>query len=374
MIFSVIIFILTLLVLVLIHELGHFLVAKKFGIKVLEFGFGIPPRAWGKKVGETLVSINWLPFGGFVRLMGEDEAGNPKTGNDFRAKPVSQRILVVLAGVLMNLLLAWIIFYITLFANGFKVEFPLFLDHKFQGVTQENQGVVFVSGVLEDSPAEKAGISKGVEIVAVDGEPIMSARDLVEKTKQFEEKGMPLTFKDQKGNLETKVVSPRKNPPAGQGSLGLELSGISFANLEYSGVARFLAGPVHSWNIIAYSGKILGNLGEQSIRSGSWGPVSESVSGPVGVSSAVNDILTSSKNPLLSYLDFVAILSLNLAVFNVLPIPALDGGRLFFLSIEGIIRRKVKAEIEHFIHTVGLAILLSLMLLVTFSDLKKLFP
>src|SRR6266516_3379617 len=107
MLLTIIIFVITLLILVVIHELGHFLVAKKFGIKVEEFGFGIPPRILGKKFGETLYSINWLPLGGFVKLLGEDEIGKPRSKADFREKSVLQRILVVVAGVSMNLILAW---------------------------------------------------------------------------------------------------------------------------------------------------------------------------------------------------------------------------------------------------------------------------
>src|SRR3989344_4952609 len=119
MIFSIIIFIITLLVLVLIHEFGHFLMAKKFGIKVEEFGFGIPPRIFGKKVGETLYSLNALPIGGFVRLLGEDETGKVQSSRDFRVKSAEQRIAVVVAGVAMNLILAWIIFYTVIIYQNF---------------------------------------------------------------------------------------------------------------------------------------------------------------------------------------------------------------------------------------------------------------
>lgn len=380
MIFSIFVFIITLLILILIHELGHFLMAKKFGIKVLEFGFGIPPRAWGKKIGETLVSINWLPFGGFVRLLGEDlPAGrqvkyilnNPRS---FAAKPVTQRFLVVLAGVVMNLFLAWIIFYITLSINGFKVQFPLLLEHQFLGATQQNETSVFISGVSNDSPAQKAGLKSGLQIVGVNSQQVLNGQQLIKTINDLAGEEISLTLKDQKGNLDTLKIIPRKNPPVGQGALGVELSGMTVANLEYQGVAKILAGPIHSWNIVAYSGKIIGVLVEQSLHTKSLGPVSQTVSGPVGVSGIVNDILTTAKNPLLSYLDFMAILSLNLAVFNVLPIPALDGGRIFFLLIEGLLRRKVRAEIEHWVHTVGMVLLLTLMLLVTLSDIKKFLP
>lgn len=374
MIFSIFVFVITLLILVLIHELGHFLMAKKFGIKVLEFGFGIPPRAWGKKIGETLVSINWLPFGGFVRLLGEDESGPKTSSRDFRAKPVTQRILVVLAGVVMNLFLAWIIFYITLSINGFKVQFPLLLEHQFLGATQQNETSVFISGVSNDSPAKKAGLRSGLQIVGVNSQQVLNGQQLIKTINDLAGEEISLTLKDQKGNLDTVKITPRKNPPAGQGALGVELTGMTVANLEYQGINKVLAGPIHSWNIVAYSGKIIGVLVEQSLHTKSLGPVSQTVSGPVGVSGIVNDILTTAKNPLLSYLDFMAILSLNLAVFNVLPIPALDGGRLFFLMIEGILRRKVRAEIEHWVHTVGMVLLLSLMLLVTLSDIRKFLP
>ena len=122
---SILIFIITLLVLVLIHEFGHFLMAKRFGIKVLEFGFGIPPRIWGRKIGETIYSLNWLPFGGFVNLLGGDEEkpiGRAGPGNrDFRTKSVWQRITVVVAGVTMNLFLAWIIFYTIIIKFLFQI-------------------------------------------------------------------------------------------------------------------------------------------------------------------------------------------------------------------------------------------------------------
>lgn len=372
MIFSVVIFIFTLLVLVLIHELGHFLVAKKFNIKVLEFGFGIPPRAWGKKVGETLVSINWLPFGGFVRLLGEDEVGPEKSSRDFRAKPVGQRILTVSAGVFMNLILAWIIFYVILSANGFKAQFPLLLDHKFDGTLQQNETTIFISDVAKDSPADKAGIKPRREIVGLNSQSVTV--DLTAQIKDLAGQEISLTLKDEKGNLDTVKVTPRKNPPEGEGSLGLKLTGVTIANLEYQGMVKVLAGPLHSWNIVIYSGRILGHFIGQSFRTGSLEPVSQSFSGPVGVSSLVNDILTSSKKPLFAYLDFVGLLSLNLAVFNVLPIPALDGGRLFFLSLEALTRKRIHANFERWVHTVGLAILLTLMALVTFSDIRKIFP
>lgn len=378
MIITIIIFILTLLFLVVIHELGHFLMAKKFGIKVEEFGFGIPPRAWGKKIGETLVSINWLPLGGFVKLLGEDEVDKKTLENkrSFASQAVWKRIIVVVAGVAMNFILAFILFYSILFFQGFKITLPLLIDHQFAGVNQQNQISVFVADVSKDSPAEKAGLKQGEIITNVNGEQIRRSNDLITKSKDLLGQEIKLVvFDSEKITSREVIIVPRKNPPTGEGPLGLALTQVAVANLEYKTLTQKLfSGPVHSWNIIAYSGKILGNLIGESFRTKDFMPIRHSVAGPVGITSTVNTILTESSNPFMAYLNFIALLSLNLAVMNVLPFPALDGGRLFFLFIEAVTRRKVHAGLEKWIHTIGMAILLTLMLLVTFSDIKKFFP
>ena len=376
MLLTIVIFIITLLVLVVIHELGHFLMAKKFGIKVEEFGFGIPPRAWGKKIGETLVSINWLPFGGFVRLLGEDEVDKQVLDNkrSFAAQNVWKRIVVVIAGVVMNLLLAWLIFYTVLFFRGFKTQFPLLLDYQFTGVTQQNQAIVLISDVVKNSPAEVAGIKSGDRVMSINGESIDSSATLINKTKELAGEEVVLVLANPTGvNQRLVKLTPRKNPPTGQGALGVAVGQLDIANIAYETPAqKLLAGPLHSINVIGYSGKVLGSLIGQSFKTRQFEPVSESLSGPVGITSAVNTIL-SEQNPLLPYLDFVGLLSLNLAFLNVLPFPALDGGRLFFLFFEAATRKKVHAGVEKWIHTAGMAILLLLMALVTFSDLHKIF-
>jgi regulator of sigma E protease len=379
MLLSVIIFIITLLILVVIHEFGHFLTAKKFGIKVEEFGFGIPPRAWGKKVGETLVSINWLPFGGFVRLLGEEESAPGKISEKekqryFSARPVGQRIVVVVAGVVMNLLMAWVLFYITLGFSGFQTDIPLIAPHQFVGVTQKDQSQVVIRQVVPNSPAGQAGLKLGDQVVAVNDLPITSAQELINKTKVAVGQPMRLTVKDLGNKTHAVELTPRVNPPAGEGPLGVALDSYQFATITYqTPVQKLLAGPVHSYNVIAYSAEILGRFINQSIQQKSFKPVSQTVSGPVGITSVANSILTSTDNPVLPYLNFVAVLSLNLAVMNVLPFPALDGGRLFFLLIEAVTRKKVNEEVERWVHSIGMAILLVLIMLVTFSDIKKFF-
>ncbi len=377
MLITILVFIITLVILVVIHELGHFLVAKKSNIKVLEFGFGIPPKIFGKKWGETLISLNWLPFGGFVRLLGEDEVDQKILDNkrSFAAQTVSTRIAVVVAGVVMNLVLAWLLFYIVIAAQNFKVQLPLLSDHKFIGVNQTNEKFILIGEVIKDSPAELAGIKKGDRVVSIDGQPLEEAGELIDKTKEKTGQEISLNLTNLQ-NSETRIVklTPRENPPQNQGALGISLGTFQIANLNYSeNWQKLLAGPIHGLNLIIYSGEILGKTISIAINTKDINPVSQNIAGPVGITAIVGQIL-SIQNPLIPYLDFVAALSLNLALVNILPFPGLDGGRLLFLGIEALTRKKVHANIEKYVHTIGLVLLLSLILLVTISDIKKFLP
>lgn len=374
MIFSIIIFILTLLVLIIVHELGHFIMCKKFGIKVLEFGFGLPPKIWSKRHGETEYSINALPIGGFVRPLGEDEVSKKLLENprSFASQKIPKRIIVVAAGVVMNLLFAWILFYIVLGFNGFQSQLELVADHNFVGVKQKKETFVFIAQVAKDSPAQSSGLKIGDKILALNGKTLTSNQDLVNRTKASEGQKMILKVGQSENNSRSIEITPRVNPPAGQGPLGIALAGYEMVTLQYNSLPqKIFAGPIHSWNIISYSGDILGKLINQSFSQKSFKPVSQTVAGPVGITSIANSVLTSSSQPLLPYLYFVALISLNLAIMNLLPIPALDGGRLFFLLVEAVTRRRVHAEFEKWVHTIGFTALLALTLLITYSDIRK---
>lgn len=375
MLLTIVVFIFTLLILVLSHEFGHFLVAKKFGVKILEFGFGLPPRIFGKKIGETIFSLNWLPIGGFVRLFGEDETDKKVLGNkrSFAAKPVLQRIGIVIAGVVMNFLLAAVLFWVVLAAQGFKEQIPLLTPFKFFGVNQTNEAMILIGGVAADSPAASAGIKSGDRVLELNGVKLESGEEVISLTKQYAGQEATFTLEDPSKNTRQVKVIPRENPPAGQGPLGVELGSINIANLNYETPGQKLAsGLTHSYNLTAYSISILGRLISTSISAGNLEPISQSVSGPVGITNITGAILQT-QSPLIPYLNFVALLSLNLAVINILPFPALDGGRLFFLTVEAVTRRRVKPEVERWVHTIGMAILIALILLITFSDIKKFF-
>lgn len=401
MLVTLLIFFLVLSILVLIHELGHFLVAKKLHIKVEEFGFGFPPRVWGIRRGETLYSINLLPIGGFVKLFGEDDAGGGKVSlpldsnkkkvlsknvkhttsyklpstdmkRAFFARSVGQRAAVILAGVIMNVLLAVIIFYVYLLVSGFKAELPLIGSHTFFGVTQTTKSDVFINGVAKNSPAEKAGIPSLVLLKTVNGKEIKTVSEFTSVIKKDAGTEVTLTMLDsQTKKIITRKVTPRKDPPKGQGALGVTLFAADTAVLTYATpVQKVFSGFIHPANLMAYNLDIFAKLARVAIEKKDAAPLSEGVAGPVGIYSVVGTIvqIPDLKERSLQLLNLAGLLSISLAFFNVLPIPALDGGRLFFIVVEAITRRKVNAKFETVVHTIGMAVLLLLIVLVTFKD------
>lgn len=362
MFLGILVFILTLLVLVIIHELGHFLVAKKFGIKVEEFGFGIPPRIFGKKIGETLYSINALPLGGFVRLQGEDEVDmvtarlGPES-RDFRAKPVGKRIAVVIAGVVMNLILAWVIFYTVIVYQNFKIIYPTI-----------DQGVYI--GYLEKGfPAESAGVKVGDKILKVDNKDVKNFDDPRNFIKEKNGQSVDLTLSDvDGGNIRQLTITPKRVDKDYLIGVGFSPIGVKLYN---SLTEKLFSGITYSYDLTKLTFSGLGKT-ISDLTSGKLQAVSQSVSGPVGLASISTGILSNGKSALPFYLWFVGVISLTLSIFNVLPIPALDGGRLLFLIIEAVTRKKVKENTEKLVHQIGFAVLITLALLITYSDISKL--
>ncbi len=389
-------------VLVLIHELGHFLVAKKLGIKVEEFGFGFPPKAWAKKVGETVYSINWLPIGGFVKLFGEDEAGGGKlstkdpseniSGEDlqraFFARPVWQRASVVVAGVVMNALLAFLIYYIFLGMSGFKVELPLLADHTFFGVTQINVNDVkgntepIISYVTPGSPADKAGIKAPAKILSINNKQLRDVEEIIKTVNAYKGKPLPMTWAPVRiehakiitGEEHTITITPRAKHSNYEGPTGIAFFPVAYLFYE-TPLQKTFSGITHPINLMSYNFSVLGSFISEAFKRQSVEPLSQSVSGPVGVVSLGGMIsqIPDVREQFLQFLNLAGILSISLAFFNVLPIPALDGGRLFFILFEGITGKKVSPRIEGMIHTVGMTVLMILILLITFKDLTQLF-
>lgn len=368
MFLSIIIFVITLLGLVLIHEFGHFLLAKRFGIKVEEFGFGIPPRLWGKKIGETIYSINWLPFGGFVKLLGEDEdklsVKENEKSRDFRAKPVGQRIIVVVAGVTMNLVLAWILFYTVIISQNFTIIYP-------------SEPGVYIAEVKKGFPAEKVGIKEGEQIFSIDNQTFNDEKiPATEKATQLikAKGGTPASFliADRDGNNQRTITLIPQKQADGDVLIGVVFSSFPFRQYK-SMPEKLFSGVTYSWDITRVTFIGLGKVFNQLIT-GDFEQASKAVAGPVGLAKLTGDILSVGWAAILPYIWFVGVISLTLSIFNVLPIPALDGGRLLFLVIEAVTRKKVREDVERMVHQVGFIILIALALLITFSDIRKLLP
>lgn len=365
---AIIIFIIILSILVMLHEFGHFLMAKRAGIGVEEFGFGLPPRIWGKKIGETIYSLNWLPFGGFVRLVGEDPTDKRREQeNSFYVKSIGERSLVVVAGVFANFVLAVVIFYIVLFALGFKASLPLLVEHKFKFVNQTRQ--VLIVDVGEESIAKKAGINVGDSILEADGQLVSSIGDLQKIVRSSEGREITLTLENPVNNQKRTVsVTPVYSQELKVPALGVGLGELAVLNYQ-TAPQKLFAGFIHSYNTLDYSVRIFGDLISYAIRQRDITPVSEGVSGPVGIAQITSQAVAMGA---ISVLQLAGLLSLNLAVINILPIPALDGGRFFFILIEAVIRRRVYPSVEKWVHTAGFVLLIGLIILVTYNDILKL--
>lgn len=351
MIGSILVFLLVLSILVIAHEFGHFIMAKRAGVWVEEFGFGLPPRIWGKQVGETLFSINALPFGGFVKLHGEqEEEGVTDPKRAFLNKNKRTRISVIIAGVIMNFLLAIVAFAIV---------------YSFSGIPRDTHQLKIVD-VTAGSPAQVAGVIVGDVVTKVGKDNVNSTDTFISKVN--DQKGKNVNFEIVRNNKTLEVqITPRLNPPAGEGALGVTITTteIYFAPIWQ----RPFYGIYYGFKEAVFWG--------QTIAMGLWslvtelfkGQVPKGVSGPVGIFAVTTE---AARSGILTLINFVGILSVNLAILNILPFPALDGGRLFFIGIETIIGRKVLPKVEALTHTIGMVILLLLLAAITFHDIAGL--
>lgn len=351
------IFIVIIALLVLVHELGHFIMARRAGVKIEEFGIGFPPRLFSFKKGETVYSLNLLPIGGFVKIYGEDGEGETSADN-FMAKSVWQRSKIIVAGVLMNLVLA-----VVLLTIGYKIGLPTAVDDNTAG------SKIQITQVAPKSPAEKSGIKIGDVIQEL---RIKNKELRIKNVDEFQKiisqnKGQEviLTFKRGSESLSFPLV-PRENPPAGEGAIGIGLANIAL--VSYPWYEAIIKGITTSFNLFVNIFAAFGNLIWQLFTG--YGATEAKVAGPIGIFMLTDQF---AKIGFVYLLQFVVILSVNLAVINILPLPALDGGRLLFLIIEKIQGKPVNRETERKIHSAGFIILIGLMALITLRDVIKLF-
>lgn len=360
--------------LILIHELGHFLAARRAGVKVEEFGIGIPPKLYGKKIKGTIYSINLLPFGGFVRLLGEDSFEEKITDKkNFWAKTPRQRFLILIAGVVMNFVLALALFQLFFVLNGFKsLTIPVFFDYDFR-FGQESTISTVVTALQEDSAALELGVESGEAIIEIGGVPVYNIDDVrgeLEGKVGVEVSLLLMDVRSTSRELRTVKITPKENEE-GRGVIGVLLSDAVVISYE-KGIQKFFASGLHSANILMYMGHTFSELVNISYEEKSVSPVSDSVSGPVGVFSIVSAILGyQGKDAILGLIDLTAILSLSLGILNLLPIPALDGGRLVFVVVEVVRGKRINPMLEAALHRWGTVFLLALMVLVTIKDITN---
>jgi regulator of sigma E protease len=352
---QIIIAILVFAVLVLVHEFGHFIVAKRSGVRVDEFAIGFPPRLFSFKRGETTYSLNLLPLGGYVRMPGEngettDEQGNPDT-RTFGAQSAAKRAAILVAGVTMNLLFAWVI-YTGIFAI----------------VGQGHPDYAYINSVAAKSPAQSAQLLANDRIIAINGQAVNDANSVHDAitnaiaADKSNNATVPLTLTVlRNGKQDIIHVDARKNPPAGQGNVGITIG----EHLKYTPIPLWKT-PIMGVQQIGTNFVLEGD-GIHQILVGVIKP-GDAFTGPVGIVKVTGDIANQGIGPLLF---FTAFLSWNLAVVNLLPIPGLDGGRLLILGIEVLRRgRRMAPEREALINLAGMVFLLSLIAIITFNDIS----
>ncbi len=355
MILAIIVFILILGLLIFSHEFGHFISAKKAGMKVEEFGLGFPPRLFGIKRGETIYSLNLIPIGGFVKIYGEQRSKKKLLKSDKRAfynKPIWQRAIVLVMGVTMNLVLAAILLSIV-----HAIGVPTIIDKETEQQAKNIQ--VQIVGIASNSPAEEAGLKIG---------DTLKEFNEVENMQKFVARyaGEEITLNIQRGNetLE-KTLTPRISPPEGEGPMGIALAKTGI--VTYPWYAAIWQGFKLTGQLVVTFISLFYQLLKSLILTGTL--IGE-IAGPVGIASLTSQM---TKLGFVYILQFAAILSINLAIINAIPFPALDGGRLLFLAIEKIKGSPISTKIENTVNNIGFVLLIALMILVTLRDVAKFF-
>ncbi len=354
MLITGVLFILILGLLVFVHELGHFWVAKRNGVTVHEFAFGFKPRLFSWKRGGTEYAINLLPFGGYVRLEGETEDTGVK--GSFAAKSPLIKTKVLVAGVTMNVILAWIALTFA-YAIGSTPLSASFANQPY-AVTDVHIGL---GKVAADSPAQLAGWQTGDELVSVDGVQLNSAESFVTLTKQ--KMGQSIWIGVKRGDeIRFTQVTPRSNPPAGQGALGVELFEGSLVRSSWYAAPIAGAAEVASQIKMTFVG--IGTIFRDLIIGQK---VSDDVSGLVGVGVATGIVRRMGVG---SVLQFISLISVNLALVNLIPIPPLDGGHVLFVWLEKW-RKKSLDVFRGYATMTGMALLIIFALAVTYKDIVR---
>ena len=360
MVLTIIIAFISLIALIILHELGHFLIAKRFGVKVEEFGIGLPPRIFGKKIGETIYSLNLLPFGAFVKLYGEQEG--IESYRSFSQKPIWQRTLIVLGGVVSFWIVSAILLSIVMALGA-----PTAISDEEENLKDPRVQIV---AIVPNSPAEKAGIRPGDTIASLklkiqnEKLKITKVREVQDFTDAHKGEEIVLTIERGREVFETSLV-PRVSPPPGEGAMGVGLARTAIKSYPWyiapwHGIAatvNLTIAIIKGWTLA------LVNLFQGL-------PTGAQLMGPVGIFSLFAQFGELGAS---YFLQFIAIISLHLALINILPIPVLDGGKLLFLGIEKIRKKPISQKTEQNITAFFFVLLIALMIWATIKDIMRIF-
>ncbi len=359
--FTVVIFIIVLGILVLAHELGHFVMAKRAGMKVEEFGFGFPPRIFGVRRGETIYSLNWIPFGGFVKIFGEDRTEEAtKSSKSFSSKKAGAKAKVIVAGVVMNIILAFVLL---------SIGNVLGLRVGIEQVTSKTKDIqIQIVQVVPDSPADSAKLEMLDEITGFKFQDSNFEAKSIAEVQNFinSHRGEQIAIQIKRGNqLFEKNIMPRVNPPMGEGALGisLALTGV----VKYPWYEAIYQGANQTGILLINTVGGYAHIIKQAFTTGNAGA---ELSGPIGIAKFTGQ---AARIGFAYLIQLMAILSVNLAILNIIPFPALDGGRLLFIIIEKLKGSPIPRKIENMANSVGFAFLILLMIYVTTKDVIRFF-
>lgn len=369
--------------LVLVHEFGHFVVARRNGVVAEEFGIGFPPRAWSRKIksskGDYIFSINWLPLGGFVRLKGEHDADVEK--GSFGAASTWVKTKIMAAGVLMNFLTALVLFTIVAW-----IGMPQIVDGQFSVASDskvvrepENKDVVRIGNTIKGGPAERTGIKAEDRVLTIAGTKIVSPEQMAETTAANAGQTVEVVIERNGQRQVRQVTLNERSPYLGVSQYSAE-RGFEVRRATWS--APIVAvGVTYDFTVATFKGlgKALSGLGSiiagtatgnGQARTNGQTEASEQVSGPVGIFA----VLYAGAAQGIGFILFVvAIISLSLAIMNILPIPALDGGKLFITYMHRLLGRKVSETFEDYAYGISFMLLIGLMVIITVVDVKRFF-
>lgn len=374
MFFIILIAFISLIGLIILHEFSHFILAKRFGVKVEEFGIFLPPRLIGKKIGETIYSINLLPLGAFVRLYGEEE--KIEDYRSFTGKPVWQRVLIVVAGVVSFWIITAVLLSIVMglgtpvaISDEEVVEPSVISDPRYTRVNEDlREPKVQVTAVVPDSPAALSGIRVGDTIrqLTINNQQftIDKVKEVQELTEKYKGEEVILTIERGKEIFEVSLVL-RVSPPEGEGAMGVVLVRTTIKSFSWKEAP--IQGIIATGNLTM---AVIEGWAQAIVRAVKGEPTGVQLMGPVGILGLFAQVGQLGVN---YFLQFVALISIYIALFNILPIPALDGGKLLFLGIEAVRKRPISSKIEQRITAIFFTLLLALMILVTIKDIVQLF-